>query len=61
MKFNKSVAKAVAAAVVSVLLALGVSYSKEIGAVLEALTAFVPESAPPAVAPADAGPADAGL
>lgn len=47
-KFNKNVAKAIAAAVVSVLLALGVGYAKEIGAVLDALTAFVPESAPPA-------------
>ena len=57
MKFNRKVAKAVAAAVVSVLVALGVSYSKEIGALLDAATAFVPEASP---APAPVTP-DAGL
>lgn len=70
MKFNRKVAKALVAAVLSVLVVLGVSNSDKIAAVLDAAVLFVPESAPeapapvgdagaPAVAPAPA--ADAGL
>jgi hypothetical protein len=61
MKFNKKVAKAVAGAVVAVLLALGVANADKIGAVLDALTAFAPdESAEPAPV-GDVPAADAGL
>lgn len=55
MKFNKKVAKAVAAAVVSVLVALGVMNADKIGAVLDSLVAFVPEAAPPVEPGPDAG------
>lgn len=57
MRFNKKVAVAVAAAVVSVLLALGVGNADKIGAVLNALTAFVPEAEAPVATPVavDAG------
>ncbi len=53
MKFNRKVAVAIAAAIVSVLLALGVKNALDIGNVLHAVTAFVPEEAPPVAA--DAG------
>lgn len=55
MKFNKTVAKAVAAAVVSVLLALGIANTDKIGAFLDSIAAFVPDSAPPAPSAPDAG------
>jgi hypothetical protein len=66
MKFNRKVAKALVAAVLSVLVVLGVSNADKIGAVLNAAAEFAPEAAPEAPVPAgDAGaagaPADAGL
>lgn len=60
MKFNRKVAKALVAAVLSVLVVLGVSNADKIGAVLNAAAEFAPEAVPEAPAPAgDAGAAGA--